>query len=212
MKRRPNGKLSRFREVMFRGTPEAAIMMLGSQSDAAVTLAKRFLVYYKDASRDKIAAAVERGPVPKGECRHVNFARSTSSSSCSGGSTATPPMARWPSCWKSKLRRWSPSRRSRLRCRIAGTGCCRARPIMRIRIILWYGLPWPWTGTWWPSITAPVSSSCGTRSRAGGRLKCNSPWIKPTWKTIGNWRTWLTASRPGPCGRQIGFARMALIT
>ena len=28
-------------------------------------MAKRFLVYYKDASRDKIAAAVERGPVPK---------------------------------------------------------------------------------------------------------------------------------------------------
>ncbi len=50
----------RCREVMFRGSVESAIQFLGSESEAAVTLAKRALVYRKDSARDKIVAAIER--------------------------------------------------------------------------------------------------------------------------------------------------------
>ena len=55
----------RCREVMFRGSVESAIQFLGSESEAAVTLAKRALVYRKDSARDKIVAAIETRHVPQ---------------------------------------------------------------------------------------------------------------------------------------------------
>ena len=51
---------SRFREVMFRGTIDEAIDMLGSQSEAAVTLASRMLIYHKDTAIAKISSAAEQ--------------------------------------------------------------------------------------------------------------------------------------------------------
>ena len=45
---------------MFRGSVESAIQFLGSESQAAVTLAMRTLVYRKESARDKIVTAIER--------------------------------------------------------------------------------------------------------------------------------------------------------
>ena len=54
------GTTERCREVMFRGSVESAIQFLGSESQAAVTLAMSTLAYRKDSARDKIVAAIER--------------------------------------------------------------------------------------------------------------------------------------------------------
>jgi WD40 repeat protein len=56
-----DGQTSRVREIVFRGTPAQAIGMMGSASDAAVTLAARRLIIDKATAGTEIFAALERG-------------------------------------------------------------------------------------------------------------------------------------------------------